>query len=138
MHYIKAVIGIIIKKNRIYISKSKKNKYSVDLWEFPGGKVKTSETLIHALKRELCEEIGITILNFSFLKYEKIFNKNIKLYFFLIKKWKGKIYSREGYLYQWIFYKSLKYFNFPKSNYKIIKLLIEKFHSFKKNKNFLL
>lgn len=138
MHYIKAVIGIVIKKNRIYISKSKKNKYSVDLWEFPGGKVKKNETLIHALKRELCEEIGITILNFSFLKYEKIFNKNIKLYFFLIKKWKGKIYSREGYLYQWIFYKNLKYFNFPKSNYKIIKFLIKKFYSFKKNKNFLL
>ncbi|AYN24843.1 8-oxo-dGTP diphosphatase MutT [Buchnera aphidicola] len=116
-------IGIIIKKNKIYITKAKKNKYFSDLWEFPGGKVKKNETLIHALKRELSEEVDLKILKFRCFRCIEFFYKKIKLYFFLVTKWKGRAYSKEGYVYQWIFFDNLKYFNFPTPNNNIINAL---------------
>ncbi|WAI19236.1 MAG: hypothetical protein OW720_01035 [Buchnera aphidicola (Brevicoryne brassicae)] len=43
---------------------------------------------MHALKRELSEEVGITILKFKFFQYNKYVNVKtiLKLYFFLIYK----------------------------------------------------
>ncbi|QCI24854.1 NUDIX domain-containing protein [Buchnera aphidicola (Rhopalosiphum padi)] len=123
MKYQNIVIGIIIKKNKIYITKARKKKYVSDLWEFPGGKVEKNESLACSLKRELLEEIGLKILKFRFFRCVQHFYKKIKLYFFFITKWKGRIYSREGYLYQWIFFDNLKYFNFPTFNQNIINAL---------------
>ncbi|AWI49742.1 NUDIX domain-containing protein [Buchnera aphidicola] len=120
MKYTNIVIGIIIKKNKIYITKARKKKYVLDLWEFPGGKVKENENLTYSLKRELSEEVGLKILRFRFFRCIKYFYKKIKLYFFLITRWKGRIYSKEGYLYKWIFLDDLKYFNFPSPNSHII------------------
>ncbi|CAL4321002.1 8-oxo-dGTP diphosphatase [Buchnera aphidicola (Protaphis terricola)] len=123
MNYIKVAIGIVLNKNKIYITKANKNKYNLNTWEFPGGKIKKNEKLISGLKRELFEEVGIKILYFSFFQYKKIFFKKIKLYFFLVKKWKGKIYSREGYKHCWVDVKTIKNYQFPISNYTVIKKL---------------
>jgi len=71
MKYKNIVVGIIFKEKKIYISKGKKNKYILDLWEFPGGKVKKNENLICALKRELLEETGIQILKCRFFQSVK-------------------------------------------------------------------
>ncbi|QCI17033.1 NUDIX domain-containing protein [Buchnera aphidicola (Aphis helianthi)] len=123
MNYIKIAIGIILKKNKVYITKANKIKYKTNVWEFPGGKVKKNENIICALKRELLEEVGISTLNFKFFQYKKIYCKNNKLYFFLINKWIGKVHSKEGYNYKWVHLKKLKFYEFPTANYIIIKNL---------------
>ncbi|WAI18635.1 MAG: (deoxy)nucleoside triphosphate pyrophosphohydrolase [Buchnera aphidicola (Acyrthosiphon caraganae)] len=119
MHSIEAAIGIILKKNKVYITRGKYNK---NIWEFPGGKVKKHENIIHALKRELLEEVGIIILKSSFFQYMEDISleKKIKLYFFLITKWKGHPYSIEGYSYRWIFLCNLRPLDFPPANHNII------------------
>ncbi|QCI20935.1 (deoxy)nucleoside triphosphate pyrophosphohydrolase [Buchnera aphidicola (Hyperomyzus lactucae)] len=118
MNY-KAAIGILIKKNEVYITRG---KYKTNTWEFPGGKVKKNETIVEALKRELLEEVGIIVLKCIFFKYVEHIdcNKKIKLYFFLIKKWKGRPYSKEGYFYVWKFLYDLKSSDFPSANLNII------------------
>jgi len=119
MNEIEAAIGIILKKNKVYITKG---KYKKNIWEFPGGKVKKHENIIHALKRELLEEAGIIILKFTFFQFIEYINlKNkLKLYFFLIKKWKGRPYSVEGYFYTWQILHDLNFLNFPPANRNII------------------
>lgn len=132
MNFTKIAIGIIIKKYKIYITRG---KYQENIWEFPGGKVKKNENLINGLKRELFEEVGIKILKFKFFRYViyTYCKKTIKLYFFLINKWIGKPYSREGYSYIWVYINNLKFFGFPPANYSVINSLQNRnfFHFFK-------
>ena len=53
--------GLIVKKNKILIcQRSSDNEHPLK-WEFPGGKVKNQEEPQQALKRELNEELKITI-----------------------------------------------------------------------------
>jgi len=55
-------VGII--KNQfgeILISQRAKEAHQGGLWEFPGGKLEPGENTYQALKRELFEELGITI-----------------------------------------------------------------------------
>lgn len=95
------------------------------MWEFPGGKIKKNENIIHALKRELLEEVGITILKFQFFQHNKYvsFKKKLKLYFFLIYKWNGKPYSKEGYFYVWEFFYNLNFDEFPLENFNVLNSL---------------
>ncbi len=55
------VVGIIYKEDRILIDKRKPQGLLGGLWEFPGGKVRTGESLEAALRREVREELAIRI-----------------------------------------------------------------------------
>jgi len=61
MAVVHVAVGVILNENKqILISKRAANTHQGGLWEFPGGKVETGETLEQALTRELGEELGIT------------------------------------------------------------------------------
>ena len=56
------VVAAIIKKNNQYlIVQRNKNKHLGLKWEFPGGKLYENENFEEALKREIQEELNITI-----------------------------------------------------------------------------
>ena len=55
--------GIIVQKGKILACKIKKNKN----WFFPGGHVEFGETAERALKRELKEEIGVSVKKAKFI-----------------------------------------------------------------------
>ena len=38
---------------------------AVELWEFPGGKIETDESIENAVRRELREEVGVEITEFN-------------------------------------------------------------------------
>ncbi|MFQ5751941.1 MAG: A/G-specific adenine glycosylase, partial [bacterium] len=54
-------VGIIWKQGKILIDQRPQEGLLGGLWEFPGGKQETGETLEECLKREIQEEMGITI-----------------------------------------------------------------------------
>ncbi len=60
MKTIKVVAAIIKKDDRIFITQRGSGEYK-GLWEFPGGKVEINESNDEALKREIMEELGVTI-----------------------------------------------------------------------------
>ena len=53
--------GIITYAGKILIGQRKKGKDLEFLWELPGGKLEKGETLQECLKRELMEEMGLTV-----------------------------------------------------------------------------
>lgn len=58
---IEVVGAIIVDNGKILCAQRGPEKSLANFWEFPGGKVEANETPIEALKRELTEELLITV-----------------------------------------------------------------------------
>ena len=60
-------VGILIRSNGDFLMTTRPTgKAYAGYWEFPGGKLEANETVVEALRRELIEEIGVTIEDTSF------------------------------------------------------------------------
>lgn len=121
---LQVVIGIILNRtnNKVFLSKRKKDVHMGGMWEFPGGKVNTGETLGSALCRELREESLITIQKYKL--FEKIDYldgiKKLSLYFFLIEGYTGVPSSGEGNEIRWVSVADLTKYIMPPANNLVI------------------
>lgn len=120
---IKASIGIITKKNQVFLTKRMTlNQNANELWEFPGGKIKKHETPYKALKRELKEELDIEVNRAKLLmttsdKHDQDF---IKLSCFIIEDYKNYPVPQENQEGNWISIDKLNMIRMPQPNCKII------------------
>src|SRR5262249_19327974 len=72
-------------------------------WEFPGGKLEPGESAASALKRELQEELGISVSRASpwlTQRYEYP-HAHVELNFFRVFAWKGEPHGRDGQAIAW-------------------------------------
>jgi len=72
-------------------------------WEFPGGKVEAGESIHEALRRELQEELGITIAGSQPWQIEVFDYPHalVKLHFRKVFAWEGELQMREGQQMAW-------------------------------------
>ena len=72
-------------------------------WEFPGGKVEEGETLRHAVKRELREELGIEVRDADpwIVRQFTYPHATVRLHFFRIRRWEGEPHPHEGQAFAW-------------------------------------
>ena len=121
--------GLIVKKNKILIcQRSSDNEHPLK-WEFPGGKVKNQEEPQQALKRELNEELKITIEQPIYLcdyMFEYLdLGKNVSLFFFLINEYSGEISNSVHNQLKWIEIKQLSDYDFLEGDHEIIKKILK-------------
>jgi 8-oxo-dGTP diphosphatase len=97
-------VGVLIDpQGRFLLTSRPPGKVYEGYWEFPGGKVETGETVVQALRRELQEEIGITIANAHPWREKRVDYPHalVQLHFCKVYDWSGELHMREGQAYAW-------------------------------------
>lgn len=59
---IRVVAAVVARDGRYLVCRRPLDKRHGGLWEFPGGKLEPGETLDQAARRELAEELGVTVV----------------------------------------------------------------------------
>ena len=101
---VQVAVGVLIRSDDSFLLTSRpEGKAYSGYWEFPGGKLEVGETVAQALKRELQEEIGITIEDCTAWKTEQIDYPHalVQLNFCKVRRWSGELQMREAQLYAW-------------------------------------
>jgi 8-oxo-dGTP diphosphatase len=101
---VQVAVGVLIRRDDSFLLTSRpEGKAYAGYWEFPGGKLEVGETIAQALKRELQEEIGITIEDCMSWKTEQIDYPHalVQLNFCKVRRWSGELQMREAQLYAW-------------------------------------
>lgn len=95
---VEVVAAVIMRPDgRFLLARRPEGKVYSGYWEFPGGKVEKNESLLHALERELWEELGIHVRH-AHAWITRIFtysHATVRLHFFRVVEWDGELSSRE-------------------------------------------
>ena len=120
------VVAAVIKKNNYYfIAQRNRHKHFAYHWEFPGGKVDNQETFENALKREIKEELAISIRILNHIASEKHKDEKIdvNVHYYLCESLNEKITLSEHEDMKWLQKNNLNKFKMVPGDSKIIKYL---------------
>jgi len=97
-------VGVLIDADGGFLLTSRpEGKVYAGYWEFPGGKLEAGETVEAALRRELHEELGITIGDAAPWKVEVVDypHARVRLHFCKVRDWQGAFEMREAQQMAW-------------------------------------
>ena len=103
-HAVDVAVGVLIDgQGRFLLTSRPAGKVYAGYWEFPGGKVEANESVEQALRRELHEELGITIgpaqpWQVELMDYP---HARVRLHFCKVFAWHGDFEMREGQAMAW-------------------------------------
>jgi 8-oxo-dGTP diphosphatase len=101
---VEVAVGVLIRPDGAFLLTSRPpGKVYQGYWEFPGGKVEPGETVEQALRRELLEEIGITIGAVQPWRTERVDYPHalVRLNFCKVYEWQGELQMHEGQACAW-------------------------------------
>ena len=129
---IHVAVGVIFdnqQADQILIAKRPQHLHQGGLWEFPGGKVAAGETVDQALKRELFEELGITVIKSQpLMQVEHNYSdKQVFLDIWTVTQYSGEARGLEGQECRWVAMQQLlcaeSKYQFPEANKAILEKL---------------
>ncbi|WP_353140344.1 NUDIX domain-containing protein [Limnohabitans sp.] len=101
---VQVAVGVLVLDDGSFLLTSRPTgKAYAGYWEFPGGKLEANETVEEALRRELHEEIGITIHDCTLWKIERIDYPHalVQLNFCKVTQWTGELQMLESQSFVW-------------------------------------
>lgn len=101
---VQVAVGVLVRDDDSFLLTSRpEGKAYAGYWEFPGGKLESDETVEQALRRELQEEIGITIQECILWKTERIDYPHalVQLNFCKVTQWTGELQMLEAQSFAW-------------------------------------
>jgi 8-oxo-dGTP diphosphatase len=96
-------VGVLMQGDRFLLTSRPEGKVYAGYWEFPGGKLEAGESVEQALRRELQEELGITIGAAPTWKTQMVDYPHalVRLHFCKVIHWVGELQMREGQSHAW-------------------------------------
>ena len=97
-------VGVLVQADGAFLLTSRPpGKVYEGYWEFPGGKLEPGESVEQALRRELQEEIGLTIGAVRPWKVELVDYPHalVRLNFCKVFDWTGELHMHEGQSFAW-------------------------------------
>lgn len=101
---VQVAVGVLVLDDGSFLLTSRPTgKAYAGYWEFPGGKLEADETVEEALRRELQEEIGISIHDCTLWKIERIDYPHalVQLNFCKVTQWTGELQMLESQSFVW-------------------------------------
>lgn len=101
---VKVAAGILLQPDgRFLLASRPADKVYAGYWEFPGGKLEAGETALRALKRELHEELGITVTAATpwLVQTFAYPHATVQLHFFRVTAWQGDPHPHENQSFSW-------------------------------------
>lgn len=101
---VEVAVGVLVRQDgRFLLTSRPPGKVYEGCWEFPGGKLEQGETIEQALRRELKEEIGITIAASHPWKTQVMDYPHalVRLNFCKVFEWEGELHMHEGQAFSW-------------------------------------
>ena len=97
-------VGVLLRPDGAFLLTSRpEGKVYAGYWEFPGGKLEAGESVEQALRRELQEELGITIGAAELWKTQLVDYPHalVRLHFCKVREWEGALQMREAQSFAW-------------------------------------
>ena len=98
-------VGVLLREadGALLLTSRPPGKPYAGYWEFPGGKLEAGETVEQALRRELVEELGVTIAAAEVWKVTEHDYPHalVRLHWCKVFEWQGEFEMREGQTMAW-------------------------------------
>ncbi len=122
------LIGVGVIRNdlgKILIDRRLPKGEMAGFWEFPGGKIESTETIEECIRREIAEELAIAVTvgdRITTIEHEYAKFK-VTLFVHDCQYLAGEPQAIECQEIRWVTIAELDQYNFPEANYQIIDLL---------------
>ena len=117
-----SAVALIDVEGRVLLAQRPAGKAMAGLWEFPGGKVESGESVEDALRRELREELGIEVIRSSALLdvHHDYGDKQVHLDVHVVWEFSGQAQGLEDQPLAWVAPQALAGHAFPAANVPIV------------------
>lgn len=123
MSEVHVAVGVVLDADRrILITRRADDAHQGGLWEFPGGKLEDGESVEKALRRELLEELGISVGSTRpLIEIRHDYgDKQVLLDVHLVGDFRGDARGLEGQPLRWVSAAELGDYAFPAANVPIV------------------